>query len=1055
LPKEAEVRLSLPTPLPLSSHAKPIDAFSQTSELENELKRHVRGEVRFDRGSRALYATDGSNYRQIPIGLVIPRDAEDVVAAVAACRKYGAPVLPRGAGTSLAGQCCNVAVVLDFTKYMNKVVDLDPDKRSVRVQPGIVLDVLQSHAIRHQLMFAPDPSTHNRCTIGGMIGNNSCGTHSLLGGKTVDNVEELQILLYDGTRMTVGATSDEELDETIRNGGRRSQVYGRLRAIRDKYGDLVRTRFPKIPRRVSGYNLDELLPETGFNVARALVGTEGTCAIVLEAKLKLISSPPHRTLVALGYEDAFLAADHVPDILPFQPIGLEGFEGSIVDGLKKKGAPNLELLPEGRGFLLVEFGAEDANGARDLALRLIDRLKHAPNPPAFRVYTNTEARAVWHLRETGPRAAAFAPGAVAEWEGWDDAAVAPEKLGAYLRDIRRLMDEYGYRGAFYGHFGHGCIHMRVSFDLQTENGIRKYGEFVERAADLVVGYGGSLSGEHGDGQSRAALLPKMFGPELINAFREFKSAWDPENKLNPHKVVDPYLPTENLRLGADYKPLEPHTHFTFPDDEGSLAKAALRCIGLGACRKGDSGSMCPSYMVTLEEEHSTRGRAHMLFELLQGEVLGEGWHSEPVKKALDLCLACKACKSECPANVDIATYKAEFLSHYYEGRARPLNAYAFGMIDRWARIASLTPRLANFAAGAPGLNGLLRAALRLAPERQLPRFASTSFSQWAKKHGVPSCWEKSGHPEKFAANRGCEVILWLDTFNNYFHPETSRAALEVLQRAGFNVRVPRNPLCCGRPLYDFGMLDRAKNYLERIMRVLGDQIEAGIPIVVLEPSCASVFRDELRNLFPTEQRAARLRSQTFLLSEFLARYAPEYQPPKLSRKVLLHGHCHHKALMKMDSEETLLRKMGVDLNSLDSGCCGMAGPFGFEKDKFEVSQAVGERVLLPAVRRAEPDTLIVSDGFSCREQIFQATGREAIHLAEAIQIAFHGQDSSTNVDSTLNRLVETGFYGKAHNSGPTAPRRLSLASNDCLAQNKRGRSRAHGAVTRRLRHSSS
>src|SRR5712672_2759532 len=533
-------------PLPLSSHGKPVDTFGAAAELESELKRCVRGEVRFDRGSRALYATDGSNYRQIPIGLVVPRDAEDVVAAVAACRKFGAPVLPRGSGTSLAGQCCNVAVVLDFTKYMNKILELDPERRFARVQPGIVLDHLRNRAEVHHLTFAPDPSTHNRCTIGGMIGNNSCGTHSLLGGKTVDNVEELRILLYDGTQMTVGATSESELQGIIAQGGRRGEIYSALLTIRDQYADLIRARFPKIPRRVSGYNLDELLPESQFNLARALVGTEGTCVVVLEAKLKLIRSPQHRVLVGLGYEDAFHAADHVPEILEFGPIGLEGFEGSIVEGLRKKRAPNLELMPPGGGYLLVEFGADDAGEASRSAAQLVDRLKSVSAPPSIRTYTASEAKAVWQIREAGPRAAAFAPGAPAEWEGWDDAAVPPEKLGGYLRDIRRLMNEYGYHGAFYGHFGHGCIHMRVTFDLESESGIRKYGEFIERAADLVVSYGGSLSGEHGDGQSRAALLPKMFGPELVQAFGKFKRVWDPENKLNPHKVVDPYLPTENL-----------------------------------------------------------------------------------------------------------------------------------------------------------------------------------------------------------------------------------------------------------------------------------------------------------------------------------------------------------------------------------------------------------------------------------------------------------------------------------------------------------------------------
>jgi FAD/FMN-containing dehydrogenase/Fe-S oxidoreductase len=980
-----------PVPLPLSSHAKPVDSFAQARELERELKREVRGEVRFDRGSRAMYATDGSNYRQIPIGLVVPRDADDVVAAVAVCRRYGAPILPRGAGTSLAGQCCNVALVLDFTKYMNQVIEIDPEQQYARVQPGIVLDALQKQLRDHQLIFAPDPSTHNRCTIGGMIGNNSCGTHSLLGGKTVDNVEEMRILLYDGTIMTVGPTSEEDLINLVKRGARQGEIYSQLRTIRDRYSGLVRAKFPRIPRRVSGYNLDELLPENGFNVARALVGTEGTCVVVLEAKLKLIHNPRHKVLVGFGYKDAFFAADHVPEILEFEPIGFEGFEGSITEGLRRKGTPHVDLLPEGGGVLLVEFGSDDAQHARELAVNLMDRLKQVSDPPAMRLYTKSEAPIVWNLRESGPRAAAFAPGAPPQWEGWDDAAVAPEKLGGYLRDIRQLLNEYSYTATFYGHFGHGCIHMRVTFDFLTEKGIRDYNEFIERAADLVVSYGGSLSGEHGDGQARGCLLPKMFGPELMQAFHEFKAVWDPGNVMNPHKVLDPYLPTENLRLGVDYAPSQPETHFHFVEDGGSFLKATERCIGLGACRKGDSGAMCPSYMATLEEEHSTRGRAHMLFEMLQGEVIDQGWQNEEVKKSLDLCLACKACKSECPANVDIATYKAEFLSHYYENKRRPLHAYAFGMIDKWAKLASHAPGLANLLSNAPGSNKILRKALALAPERQMPRFASTSFQQWARKHQVPALAAPA------PAHVGPEVILWADTFNNYYRPEVSRAALEVLIHAGFRVRVSQDHFCCGRPLYDFGMLDKARKYLERILQGLGPQINAGLPIVVLEPSCASVFRDELRNLFPGDARAARLRRQTFLLSEFLEHHAPGYEPPQLNRKVVLHGHCHHKALMKMNDEESLLRKMGTTLEPLDAGCCGMAGPFGFAKEKFAVSQTIGERVLLPAVRRTEPDTLIVSDGFSCSEQILQSTGCRAIHLAEAIQLALRRQDTSAKV----------------------------------------------------------
>jgi ferredoxin len=432
--------------------------------------------------------------------------------------------------------------------------------------------------------------------------------------------------------------------------------------------------------------------------------------------------------------------------------------------------------------------------------------------------------------------ASAVPGSLPRWEGWDDASVSPERLGPYLRELRNLLDEYGYQAAFYGHFGHGCIHMQVSFDFETEEGIRKYEAFINRGADLVVRYGGSLSGEHGDGQSRGALLPKMFGPELMQAFGEFKAVWDPGNRMNPHKVIDAYQPTENLRLGADYNPATPATFFTFPDDKGSFAKAAMRCIGLGECRKHDYGTMCPSYMATLEERHSTRGRARLLWELLQGEVLTDSWKNEQTKEALDLCLSCKACKSECPTNVDMATYRSEFLAHYYETRSRPLAAYAFGLVDRWASLGSVAPGLANLTLNVPGVAPLIKRLLHLAPQRALPKLAPQSFTRWARSTSVPTPGSENG---------GKPVILWADTFNNYFHPDTAIAGYEVLSAAGFRVRVPEGHLCCGRPLYDFGMLDRAKAYLRRIMDTLGDEIDAGCPIVVLEPSCASVFRDEL------------------------------------------------------------------------------------------------------------------------------------------------------------------------------------------------------------------
>ena len=646
-------------------------------------------------------------------------------------------MLPRGAGTSLAGQCCNVAVVLDFTKYMNRILEIDPVQRIARVQPGVVLDTLRNAAEVHKLTFGPDPSTHSRCTLGGMIGNNSCGTHSLLAGKTVDNVEELDILLYDGTRLTVGATEAAAIDAVIRGGGRRGEIYSRLRDIRDRYADRIRERFPRIPRRVSGYNLDELLPENGFHVARALVGSEGTCAIVLEATAQADSEPA--APVARRPRDTGTRSK--------PPITCRRFSSSIRSASKDSRA-RWSTASARRARLISSScrrGADTCSSSsestmppkpRATATRFLEWVKALPEAPDARLYSSAEAKAMWRIREAGPRAAATAPGAPLEWEGWDDAAVAPEKLGAYLRDLRGLLDEYQYRTGFYGHFGHGCIHMRVNFDLETEGGIRKYAEFVDRAADLVVRYGGSLSGEHGDGQSRGALLPKMFGDELMAAFREFKAIWDPDDKLNPRKLVDAYLPTENLRLGADYSPRRPITHFAFPDDGGSLERASLRCVGLGECRKHDTGSMCPSYMVTLEEEHSTRGRAHMLFELLQGEVVRDGWKDEHVKKTLDLCLSCKACKSECPTNVDIATYRAEFLSHYYDGRRRPIQAYAFGMIDRWLRIGAMAPTAANAIAEMPGVTRAIKRFLHVSPERRLPRLAAVTFRQWAAQQGI-------------------------------------------------------------------------------------------------------------------------------------------------------------------------------------------------------------------------------------------------------------------------------------------------------------------------------
>jgi FAD/FMN-containing dehydrogenase/Fe-S oxidoreductase len=952
-------------------HAHPHESFSEAVALEARLRETVRGEVRFDDASRALYATDASNYRQVPIGLVIPRDTADVIATIAACREFGAPVLSRGGGTSLAGQCCNVAVVLDFSKYMHGILALDATTRMATVQPGIVLDALRNAAEQHELTFAPDPATHSRCTLGGMIGNNSCGVHALMGGKTVDNIEALEILLYDGTRMRVGPTPEPELNAIIAAGGRQGEIYAGLKRLRDTYASLVRERFPDIPRRVSGYNLDQLLPENGFNVARALVGTEGTCVTILEAICELKPSPQYRRLIALGFPDPFIAADHVPAVLAFKPIGLEGFDGLLVDFMLRKNlnVDDVKLLPPGRGFLLCEFGADSPEEVDAMANALVAAVAFFDHPPSVARYTSEQAARVWKVRESGLGASVFVPGEPGGWEGWEDSAVPPAQLGSYLRELFTLIDSYGYRTPMYGHFGQGCVHLRISFNLRTHAGVAAYRSFIEEASDICLKYGGSFSGEHGDGQSRASLLPKMFGPELMDAFRQFKALWDPLNRMNPGKLIDPiqvYDPIDNLRIGPDYEPAKTKTYFQFPGDNGLFSEATERCVGVGACRKVDTGTMCPSYMATREEKHSTRGRAHLLWELMQGNVLDHGWQNTEVKEALDLCLSCKACKTECPVNVDMATWKAEFLAHHYEGRRHPLQHYAFGYMDRWARLAAHAPALANLPMRVPGLNAVVKSLIGVAPQRTLPTFAAKNFRDTFR----PS-----------AKNSAPEVLLWPDTWNNYFHPQALTAATKVLTSAGKHVTIPRKHVCCGRPLYDFGFLDEARRYLLNILDEFEPQIRAGIPVVMLEPSCASVFRDELVNFFPNDERALLLSKQTIMLSEAVA----HWQPPQLpGRTIVVHGHCHQKALMTMKDEMALLRATGAKVEMLDSGCCGMAGPFGFEKDKFEVSQTLAERVLLPAVRAATPETILVTNGFSCREQIAQNSPRRAVHLAEVL-----------------------------------------------------------------------
>jgi FAD/FMN-containing dehydrogenase/Fe-S oxidoreductase len=971
--------------------------------LARELAQEVRGEVRFSPGSRALYANDASVYRQLPIGVVLPRSAGDVVAAVEICRRHGAPLGARGCGTGLAGQTVNEAVLFDFSKYMNEIRTLDVERRVARVQPGVVLDALRDEAERYGLTFGPDPATHSRCTLGGMIGNNSCGTHSILAGVTADNIESLDVLLYDGTRMTLpSAVSEPDLERMVAAGGRVGEIHGRLRDLRDRYGEAIRGRFPKIPRRISGYNLDRLLPEAGFNLAAAMVGTEATCALVLEAECMLIPSPSHRSLVLVGYDDCPAAADQVPWVMEFEPIGLETFDRRLLDNELKKGFKrNPALLPDGDAWLLVEFGADSEAEADEQAERFTAAVARRGGHHGVKLYEDArEISQVWEIREGGVGNSKI-PGEHPGWPSWEDAAVDPARIGDYLRDLERLCEKHDRRiSCLFGHVGHGCVHSRIDWDFLTPEGVHNYRAFMEDAGDLIASYGGSLSGEHGDGHARAELLPKMFGSEIVQAFREFKAVWDPDGRMNPGKVSDPYPLDAHLRTGPEYRTREVRTRFAYPGDDGSFAAAAERCFGVGACRDQD-GVMCPSYQVTLEEKHSTRGRARLLFEMMRTDPpLQDGWREQEVKEALDLCLACKGCLHECPVRVDMATYKAEFLSHYYAGRLRPRQAYALGLIRWEAQLASHAPGLANLLTQRQPFAAVGKRLAGVAPQRTPPALAPVPFHRWfaERRNGRAGGPGGRGAAASNGARPRRRVLLFCDTFNDFFRPEVAVATAEVLEAAGFEVMMPRRPLCCGRPLYDYGMLTLARRLLKRVLRGLRDEIRAGIPVVVPEPSCGAVFRSELMEMLPRDEDAKRLARQTYTLGELLAREAPDWETPRLERPALVHFHCHQRATSDTDCDQAVLRRLGLDAEVLSTGCCGLAGSFGYERgERYEVSVKAGEQSLLPAVRAASPHTLIVSDGFSCRSQIEHGSDRSALHLAQVVQMALHDGPNGPSV----------------------------------------------------------
>ncbi|MFH8661047.1 FAD-binding and (Fe-S)-binding domain-containing protein [Streptomyces afghaniensis] len=953
------------------------------TDLEVGLRRAVRGDVRFDVTSRALVTMDASNYRRVPFGVVAPRDADDVAGVLEVCRAHGVPVVARGGGTSIAGQATGTGVVLDFTRYMNRLVSLDPEARTAVVQPGLVLDRLQEAAAPHGLRFGPDPSTHSRCTLGGMIGNNSCGSHSVAWGTTADSVRELDVITARGRRLRLGRNWSGAPE------GLRQLVDGELARLR--------TGFPELPRRISGYALDALLPERGADVARSYCGSEGTLGVLTEAVVGLVEAPRARALAVLGYADESAAAEAAAGLLPLRPLTVEGMAADLV--------PSTAALPRGGAWLFVETGGESAEEARARAETVV---RAADGVDALVVTDPAGQRALWRIREDASGTATRMPDGTEAWPGWEDCAVPPARLGAYLRDFRALLGAHGLRGTPYGHFGDGCIHVRIDFDLLTEPGIARFRRFSEELAELVVAHGGSLSGEHGDGQARAELLPRMYGQEMVGLFERVKGVWDPDDLLNPGMLVRPAPLDADLRFSV--LPREPvDVAFGYPLDGGDFSAAVRRCVGVAKCRTASvSGSsvMCPSFRVTGAEEHSTRGRARLLHEMLAGEVVTDGWRSTEVRDALDLCLSCKGCRSDCPVEVDMATYKAEFLHHHYAGRRRPAAHYAMGRLPVWLRAVTRT-RTARLVNALARLRPFARAAKRLggiAPEREIPRVATRTFSRW---------WER--RRARPTSAQGDLVVLWPDTFTEYLSPSVGQAAVRVLEAAGLRVALPptvhmakppvgdgrtvaldplsllrgRGHVCCGLTYVSTGQLDRARAVLRRTLDLMEPVLETDAPVVVLEPSCAAALRTDVPELLHDDPRAARLAAKVLTFAETLERHAPDWTPPRLDRPVAGQTHCHQHAVLG-DAADRRLRRAALLTGELSGGCCGLAGNFGFEKGHYEVSAACAEEQLLPSVRDAPDGTVVLADGFSCRTQLEQLAGVRGRHLAEVLAAALEG-----------------------------------------------------------------
>ena len=956
------------------------------TDLVGELRAAVRGEVDASTRRRAEYSTDASNYRVVPQVVVFPRDVEDTLAALDVTRTLGVPLTARGAGTSVAGNAIGPGVVLDFSRHVNRVVALDAEAGIATVEPGVVMAALQTAAAPHGLRFGPDPSTWTRATLGGMIGNDACGPHAVAYGRTSANVLSLDVVDGTGRRFTAGAGSLAAvpgLDDLVR---------ANLATIRTGLG--------RFGRQVSGYQLEHLLPEHGTDLAKALVGTEGTVVTVLGATLRLVPIAASPVLVVLGYPDMAAAADAVPALLTHRPLAVEGMDARLVDVVRRSGAA-VPPLPEGGGWLFVEVGGT----TNDEALATARALAASSGTKAVALFPpGPEAARMWKIRADGAGLAGRTATGEQAWPGFEDSAVPPERLGAYLRELSALMEAHHVDGMAYGHFGDGCVHLRLDVPLERDGSALR--AFMGDAAQLVAAHGGSLSGEHGDGRARSELLSTMYSPEMLELFGAFKDLFDPADLLNPGVLTHPRPLDADLRrpaarrLGA--------TGFALAEDHGDLTTAVHRCVGVAKCRSDETASggfMCPSYLATADEKDSTRGRARVLQELANGTLVSRGWGSAEVRESLDLCLACKACSSDCPAGVDMARYKSEVLHRTYRRRLRPVAHYALGWLPRWTRLLTAVPGLAPLANGVLSVRPIARLVLRLGgmdPRRSMVRFARRPFRALAKKHDevvvtshppLPSSQasEVSGPlplPASDATGRQ-PVLLWTDSFNDTLSPEVAVAAVTVLRAAGYEVLVPDHTACCGLTWITTGQLDGAKDQLGHLLDVLGPFAVNGIPIVGLEPSCTGVLRSDLLDLLPDDPRAAAVAGATHTLAELLTAPAPvgpgeRWVLPDLSDvTAVVQPHCHHHAVMSFAADRTLLTKAGATFSTL-AGCCGLAGSFGMEAGHYDVSVAVAEHALLPALREAAPGDVYLADGYSCRTQAEQLAGVSGVHLAQLL-----------------------------------------------------------------------